>query len=74
MDEISQNTKLEIAVEIIAAKIAKCSRDGYKIKDYEIKNLLKERDEMYKGNEEIIGNNHSGNSIFNAAFYRLRRQ
>lgn len=54
MDEISQNTKLEIAVEIIAAKIAKCSRDGYKIKDYEIKNLLKERDEMYKGNEEII--------------------
>lgn len=54
MDEISQNTKLEIAVEIIAAKIAKCSRDGYRIKDYEIKNLLKERDEMYKGNEEII--------------------
>lgn len=54
MGEISQNTKLEIAVEIIAAKIAKCSRDGYRIKDYEIKNLLKERDEMYKGNEEII--------------------
>lgn len=54
MDEISQNTKLEIAVEIIAAKIAKCSRDGYRIKDNEIKNLLKERDEMYKGNEEII--------------------
>ena len=54
MEEISQNTKLEIAVEIIAAKIAKCSRDGYRIKDNEIKNLLKERDEMYKGNEEII--------------------
>ena len=54
MEEISQTTKLEIAVEIIAAKIAKCSRDGYRIKDNEIKNLLKERDEMYKGNEEII--------------------
>lgn len=54
MDEISQNTKLEIAVEIIAAKIAKCSREGYRIKDNEIRNLIKERDEMYKGNEEII--------------------
>ena len=54
MVEISQNTKLEIAVEIIATKIAKCSRDGYRTKDNEIRNLIKEREEMYKGNEEII--------------------
>ena len=52
--EISSNTKLEVAVEIIAAKIAKCSREGCKEKDEKMRKLMNEREEMYKGNEKII--------------------
>ena len=51
---ISQNTKLEIAVEIMAAKIAKTSKEGYKINDEKMQQLIKERNEMYIGNEDII--------------------
>ena len=51
---ISLNTKLEVAVEILAAKIAMISNEGYTSKDEEMKKLLKEREEMYKGNIEII--------------------
>ena len=48
------NTKLEIAVEIMAAKIAKTSKEGYKVDSEKIKKLIKEREEMYKGNLMII--------------------
>ena len=48
------NTKLEIAVGIMAAKIAKCYRQGFDSESKEIRNLMNERDEMYKGNEEIV--------------------
>lgn len=51
---ISQNTKLEIAVEIMAAKIAKTSKGGYTINDEKMQQLIKERNEMYIGNEDII--------------------
>ncbi|CDD15790.1 MAG: hypothetical protein ACLUF5_05300 [Clostridia bacterium] len=51
---ISQNTKLEIAVEIMAAKIAKTSKEGYTINDEKMQQLIKERNEMYIGNEDII--------------------
>ncbi|MGN1384861.1 MAG: hypothetical protein ACI4XD_06220 [Clostridia bacterium] len=51
---ISQNTKLEIAVEIMAAKIAKTSKEGYTIDDEKMQQLIKERNEMYIGNEDII--------------------
>lgn len=51
---ISQNTKLEIAVEIMAAKIAKTSKEGYIINDEKMQQLIKERNEMYIGNEDII--------------------
>ena len=51
---ISQNTKLEIAVEIMAAKIAKTSKEGYTINDDKMQQLIKERNEMYIGNEDII--------------------
>ena len=51
---ISQNTKLEIAVEIMAAKIAKTSKEGYTINDEKMQQLIKERNEMYIGNENII--------------------
>ena len=52
--QISLNTKLEIALEILAAKIAITSNQEYSSKDTEIKKLLKEREEMYKGNLQII--------------------
>ena len=39
---ISQNTKLEIAVEIMAAKIAKTSKEGYTINDEKMQQLIKE--------------------------------
>lgn len=52
--QVSLNTKLEVAVEILATKIAITSRQPYNT-DTEIKRLLKERDEMYKGNIEVIG-------------------
>ena len=51
---VSLNTKLEVAVEILATKIAITSNQGYTSKDKEIQNLLKEREEMYKGNLELI--------------------
>ena len=51
---ISQNTKLEIAVEIMAAKIAKTTKEGYTINDEKMQQLIKERNEMYIGNEDII--------------------
>ncbi len=49
MKNMSANTRLEIAVEIMAAKIAKTYRTGKNVSE-----LLKERNEMYKGNEAII--------------------
>lgn len=55
MEEMSPNTKLEIAIEILAAKIAKEAREKeYDLSDKKIIELLKERDEMYSGNTEVI--------------------
>lgn len=54
MQDVSLNTKLEIAVEIIAAKIAITTKQGFNAKDEPIKKLMKEREEMYNGNEIII--------------------
>ena len=54
MGDISPNTKLEIAVEIMAAKIAETSRKGYAVKDKEMQQLIDERNEMYIGNLTII--------------------
>lgn len=52
--KMSFNTKLEVALEIISAKIGKLSNQGYTVEHKEMKNLIKERDEMYSGNEEVI--------------------
>lgn len=52
--QVSFNTKLEVAVEILAAKIAETSEQGYTIKDEKMAKLLMERDAMYKGRVEII--------------------
>ena len=51
---MNKNTKLEIAVEIMAAKIAKASREGIEPDSERMKQLLNERTKMYQGNEEII--------------------
>lgn len=54
MENMSANTKLEIAVEIMAAKIAMYSNKGYKPEDEQMKKLIEEREEMYKGNNVVI--------------------
>ena len=51
MSDMSRNTKLEIAVEIMAAKIAKMSREGYTAEDDKMKKLIDERNKMYIGEE-----------------------
>lgn len=51
---MNKNTKLEIAVEIMAAKIAKASHEGVEPESEEMKMLLKEKVKMYQGDEEII--------------------
>lgn len=52
--EMSLNTKLEVAVEIISAKIANLSNAGYTTENIEMQELLKEMDKMYTGDEETI--------------------
>lgn len=49
---MNANTKLEIAVEIMAAKIARTSRE--KNSEDKLQKLLKEKTRMYQGDEEII--------------------
>ena len=49
--KMNANTKLEIAVEIMAAKIAKTSKEESEEK---LNKLLKEKTKMYQGDEEII--------------------
>ena len=51
---MNKNTKLEIATEIMANKIAKTSRAKNGIVDEEMKKLLEERTRMYQYDEEII--------------------
>ena len=54
MDNINLNTQLEIALEIISTKIAEASRENDMYSKNKIEELLKEREEMYLGNTEII--------------------
>lgn len=51
---MNNNTKLEIAVEIMAAKIAKSTREGIKPEDERMKKLLDEKIKMYQGDMETI--------------------
>ena len=50
--KMNANTKLEIAVEIMAAKIARTSREENS--EDKLQKLLKEKTRMYQGDEEII--------------------
>ena len=51
---MNSNTKLEVAVEILASKIAQMSEEEVKTGNKKILNLLKEREKMYSGDEETI--------------------
>lgn len=51
---MKSNTKLEVAIEILSTKIAKTALKGYGVESLEMTELIKEREEMYKGNELII--------------------
>lgn len=53
-ENVSFNTKLEVAVEVISAKIANMSNKGYTVEDEEMKKLINEREQMYLGNETVI--------------------
>ena len=50
--KMNANTKLEIAVEIMAAKIAKTSREENS--EEKLEKLLKEKTKMYQGDKEVI--------------------
>lgn len=52
--ELCENTKLELAVDIMALKIAQAVRQGYDLNGEYFQNLLKEKVEMYKCNDEIL--------------------
>ena len=51
---MSLNTKLEVAIEILSAKIANVSNAGYTTDDDEMKILIDERNKMYAGDEKVI--------------------
>lgn len=51
---MTNNTKLEIATEIMAVKIAKTSKEVDETKNEKMKMLMEERTKMYQFDEEII--------------------
>lgn len=53
-DYMTLNTKLEVAVELIAEKIAKLSNSGVPTNDEKIKELLIERERVYSYDEQTI--------------------
>ena len=48
------NIKLEVAIEIMASKIAKTSKQGYDINSNEMKLLLEEKEKMYNCDMDTI--------------------
>ena len=62
---MNDNTKIEIAVEIMAAKIAMTSRENTPDKEEKLEKLLEERTKVYQYDEEIIDKviNVYGNEI-----------
>lgn len=52
MSFMNNNTKLEIAIEIMASKIAKTSREDES--EDKLKILMEERSKMYQFDEKII--------------------
>lgn len=64
---MNKNTRLEIAVEIMAAKIAKTAIQGIDPESEIMQELLNEKIKMYQGDEETIEKiiNVYGNEIKN---------
>lgn len=54
IENMSDNIKLEVAVEIMASKIAQMTRQGYTVNDKEMQQLLEERRKMYNCDMKII--------------------
>ena len=54
INKMTKNTNLEVAIEVISAKIANLSKEGYSVNDDQMKKLLEERTKMYSGDEETI--------------------
>ncbi len=54
IENMSDNIKLEVAVEIMASKIAQMIRKGYTIDDEVMQQLLEEKKQMYKCNMNVI--------------------
>lgn len=54
INKMSQNTKLEVALEIISSKIANLSKKGTSVDSEEMKVLLHEREKMYRGDYNTI--------------------
>lgn len=51
---MNDNIKLEVAIEIMASKIASMAKNGYDNNSKEMKKLLQEKKEMYNCNMEVI--------------------
>ena len=51
---MNDNIKLEVAIEIMASKIAKTSKQGYNINSNEMKLLLEEKEKMYNCDMDTI--------------------
>ena len=51
---MNDNIKLEVAIEIMASKIAKTSKQGYDINSNEMKLLLEEKEKMYNCDMDTI--------------------
>ena len=51
---MNNNIKLEVAIEIMASKIAQMNRDGYDIESKEMKQLLEEKKKLYDCDMETI--------------------
>ena len=53
-ENMNDNIKLEVAIEIMASKIASMAKKGYDNNSKEMKKLLQEKKEMYNCNMEVI--------------------
>ena len=65
---MNDNIKLEVAIEIMASKIAQMNRDGYDVNSKEMKLLLEEKSKLYDCDMEII------DKIINVYGKELREQ
>lgn len=54
INQIDDNIKLEVAIEVMASKIADTSRKGYDINSKEMQTLLEEKKKMYDCDMETI--------------------